>query len=381
MKLKITLPVILAWLFSMNCTAQVTKFYIRTTLTKNKEIIDLNDHIIEPFTTIFFQVLKKEYPCTQVMSSSDMVQMLYIERQRELLSEDLNSQLEDVLGAIDCRYMIVLQASNTDKGIYLTASCTDMRTEKVISRFDSYFDSKNLSPALKKMSEKIVRSLACREICTFTGTARVVVKKSKESNDKDEYTTFCNGAEQQYKSTSESHLKETDVWELEKEGRIQVSGTVSQSILGETVTKEENGCYPCSSGRTGGRTSYERVTCSINVEGLSKESISGGVHVTDAVIELTFHPDSTYTVKIKGTSTKGTVVETKEEYAEGSCDNVPRSVKTENADYDAGAEVIIGPFPGNSLCKRLYQKNTIKQHNPKTGEEEEITFEFNFTRP
>lgn len=367
-------------------SAQQTKFFVKINSPAEGDSNLLGIALSNWFEVSLKNSLKKKYPCAATISNYDINNLLELERKKELLAADDGGETLGETGrSMGCDYLVAFNINIVGKNVFLNAFCAYLRNDKVISRVSEQcpdvYSSDKAVDIVERMADKVVEGLKTREICTYKGTVIITVKSHKENTEKDEYPVSCNGTEQVYKINSKSQTSETDNWNLTKTSKIEGSGTVKQEIYDELITEEENGCYACPSGREGGRTYYERAITTMDVEGLSQESVENGKHVDDSTIKLEFYPDSTYTIEIKATSQKGPVVVTKEEHAEGTCDIINNHTTKETSLYDAPLPLVLGPFKGNSLCKTLKEKNVEKTTDPETGEVKEITFEFELTRP
>jgi hypothetical protein len=336
------------------------------------------------FNTQFANYLKEKYPCTEVLTLSDVNALLGHQRSRELLGVDIENAVGEIGDAMGCDYLINLEISILPGGDFgVSASCIPYRTKFPMSRFAEHSPlsgGQNLKNC-DDVARHLVESLRQIEICPFKGSINITVKTERRDKTTESHTVYCNGKDGLYK-LDESINKTSDAnWKLNKTGRNSTGGTVTYNLREETETGEQNDCYTCSSGRQGPRQTTGKRLKTIKIEGLSTESTSGGQKVDDAWAELLFNEDGTYILKVKAASKKGDLKERIEEKAEGTCDLKSDPPENINKKTDVPlAEITFGPFPGTSLDKVLSHSDTYSTVDPLTKEKTTITYDFNLKR-
>jgi hypothetical protein len=334
------------------------------------------------FEVEFANALKKEFPCVNTISDSNILTLLEHEKQKQLLGAGDYEEISNIGQAMGCDYLVSLKVKVLGTKALITAFCADTRTSKVISRsMANIIDGSAGIKAMEMVSKELVEGLKKFEICPFTGPINVVVKTERNDKKTDSYAVYCNGIDGLYKLDITTKKSSDADWKLKKTSRNRVDGSVTYNLQEETITEEHNDCYNCPSGRQGSRLSKETVLKTAKVEGLSNESVADNQQIEDARAEITFLDNGTYTLKVEAASRKGDLKLRTEKRAEGTCDNQSPPPKSIDKKADVPLEeVTFGPFQGTSLDKVLSHKDTYSTVDPVTKEKSTVTYEFNLKR-
>lgn len=356
-------------------SAAKTKFFIATK-SNNEDAVSYVSYFEDQVLKILFET----YPCTNILTSSGVQAILENEKRKELLGGGDENTFKSLGESLGCDYLISLDVQVNNNNVLLSAFCMQFKKEKILTRaMASTVKGDAGLDAIEKVSKELIDGLKKYEICPFKGNIDVNVASKEQSKDVDEYSVSCNGNEGNYKKTTTVYKTSDQKWKLDKNSQYSADGNVEFKMYEEIVVDEINDCYPCSSGREGGRTSHERTVSTADVQGLSNKSELFGVKIDDARVELNFMDDDTYTIRIKMASKQGDMEEKKDIRAEGTCDNVSENKKTIKK-ADVGQNLLFGPFNGNAQNKVLSEKGTIKEVDETTKEERTITYQFNLEK-
>jgi|APCry1669188910_1035180.scaffolds.fasta_scaffold01327_4 hypothetical protein len=377
MRKPIFLLIFLLYIGSGVATAADPRFFIATSWN-NQAATGYFPH----FEVEFANALKKEFPCVNTISDSNILTLLEHEKQKQLLGAGNYEEISNIGQAMGCDYLVSLKVQVLGTKALITAFCADTRTSKVISRsMANIVDGSAGIKAMEMVSKELVEGLKKFEICPFTGPINVVVKTERNDKKTDSYAVYCNGIDGLYKLDVTTKKSSDADWKLKKTSRNRVDGSVTYNLQEETITEEHNDCYNCPSGRQGSRLSKETVLKTAKVEGLSNESVDDNQQIEDARAEITFLDNGTYTLKVEAASRKGDLKLRTEKRAEGTCDNQSPPPKSIDKKADVPLEeVTFGPFLGTSLDKVLSQKDTYSTVDPLTKEKSIVTFDFNLKR-
>jgi hypothetical protein len=362
---------------SVLTTAANPKFFIATS-SNSQAATGYFPH----FEVEFANALKKEFPCVNTISDSNILTLLEHEKQKQLLGAGDFEEISNIGQAMGCDYLVSLKVKVIEKTALITGFCIDTRTSKVISRsVANVVDGSAGIKAMEKVSKDLVEGLKKFEICPFTGPINVEVKTERNDKKTESYAVYCNGIDGLYKLNVSTNKNSDADWKLKKTSKNRLDGTVTYNLYEETVKEEHNDCYNCPSGRQGSRLSKETVLKTAKIEGLSNESVADNQQIEDARAEITFLDNGTYTLKVKAASRKGDLTLRTERRAEGKCDNQspPPEKITKKADVPL-EEVTFGPFTGTSLDKILSYKDTYSTVDPVTKEKTTTTYDFNLKR-
>lgn len=333
------------------------------------------------FETQVFNLIKKIYPCAEQNSLSTVVTLLDLERKKQLLGTGSDAAVQYLAESMGCDYLISLKVSVLQNTALITAVCMDSKKAKAMSRaFASAQHGGAALDAVDKVSKQLFDGLKEFEICPFTGPVKVKIVSAKKDNKTERYPVFCNNMDGTYEKTTVLDKYSENNWDLQKTSKYATTGTVQLNLSEELTIEETNPCHDCSPTEQKARIYHEKDRTYLMLEGLSKESESYGVKVDDARIVITFMENGKYRMRVKAASTHGEKKTIKEVSAEGSCDRITKEPETIRNRVDEGINEILGDFTGNAQDKTLSERNTIKRTNEITGEEEEITYEFNLTR-
>ncbi len=325
--------------------------------------------------------LQDIYNCAIINTQHEVYTALEGMRREQLRGVNNDDAVTQLASNLDCTYMIHLQINVAGGTAILTAYCIDYKTTKALSRafLTTSFSSISLAN-YDKVNKDLIEGLKTTEICPFKGEVKVKVTSSKKDQNRDEYLASCNNGDWYYrKITKVDNFSESD-WTINKRGLRSAEGNVNFNINEESLTDETNPCYEYAPNKFKQRTYYEKITSYSSLQGLSKESESGGIKVDDARVELTFFENGTYSIRVKAASTRGVKKTLRDIKVDGVPQNDAKRPASSTNKIDAGIGEIFGPFTGNAQDRTLSQRDTFTRINPANGEEETLTFEFNLTR-
>jgi hypothetical protein len=325
---------------------------------------------------------KKQLPCADVNMMSGIEAMLNFGRQQALLGTQNAVTMDDISGAMGVEYMILISATILTNSVVCKATCFNMRKKASIAEGFLQAQGSDFIECGSQVADMMIKELVKYEICPYTGSINVQVKTESSTKKTDSYPVYCNGKDGLYKLVSNSN-KNSDVnWKFTKLKKNRTDGTVTYNLYEDSDIEEQNDCFKCPSGREGSRMYTERITQTVVIEGLSKESSFEGEQVSDAYCQLVFEDNDTYFLQVKSASKKGNRKVKTTQKAEGTCGNMnppPKNETLEN-NVDISIKERFGPFQGTSEEKVLSQKQTITRIDPLTKEKTTISFDFNLKR-
>ena len=340
---------------------------------------------IVPFEKLMSKSLKDEFPCADVVSDNDIRTKLGEMRNMELNGKDIPANMNNVGKDLPHDYWVSLGVHDyIDGKVQLYARCYKYKTLDCIANAGSLVAANNegsVTDACKKLSKKLIDELNQKEICAFRGPVSITVKSIKDSTDLVQYGVYCNQSDQQYRK--ETVIKNSTIsdWKLQRKGISWAEGTMTFSTSESTKVTEEDGCHKCKTGKEGGRTYTNEKSFYIEGSGISHESSYKGKPQEDTRIDLEFVADGTfnYYVIAKGTSLPVTGKEKSTEEAQGTCDNLPRTAKTNPREIRIPLWVVFGPYPGK-ITDDVLQHRESKVITNLNGEKSTITIDFRLSR-
>jgi len=329
------------------------------------------------YERVMASYLQDYYPCASVKTQGDIENRIGMERINQLLGYESNMNFCDDL---KCDYLLNLELSDfLGTQIIVSASVLFYRKAEPLVRTAKYGskDYASIKALVNSVSETICKKLEHYEICPFTGPVNLTIESTLDSNSRLEYGVYCNEIDQRYvKEFKEKRITKSE-WRLQRVGIPATNGDMSFTLDESLEINEEDGCHQCSqSKREAGRIWKSSKTFKINGEGISHLSLRNGIPQEDTRVELKFMSNGQYYLIIKGTSKPATGNESDTESAQGSCDIINPVTKQVPREVTVPVNVIFGPYPGKSTDKILTQKDTKKQRNKITNEQESISIDF-----
>lgn len=347
---------------------------------------------------VLMETISKAFPCVSMLSRDDATTILKFVRERELIhpmdaesSEALQADLQELNGAAKARFYLLVQFNGVKETAEISVKLLDRLSEKnniVLSRKVTGSANNAFGP-IREMAEELVREMAYLEICPYTGPVTLTVHSSKKKDETSEYPISCPSIDGMYKRRQQEEVNVVQHWRLQRIGRPDTSGEMTATIYETREDREENSCYPCSSGRKGGRTNTKTTTIKAEVNGLSTRSrVMGEPENHDATVRLAFARNGTYAIAIDGTSMAANYRGKTQETTEGSCDLVNKTADLSEDQintlilYNRSLPLTVPrtTFPGTPFDKRLSGKKEIPLNDPRTGETATITLEFDLQR-
>ncbi len=342
--------------------------------------------LAQNFSNTIQRSIMKTFPCLRVLTRGDIGAFVEFHRQQQLLgAEEMEGEL-----STDARYLVVGAARALLPGYSLSV----LAVRRDMKR-DFFFDESNvfvsyeaaasaIEPWTKQLLEAFVKKARKErfenEVCPYKGPVEVIALVERKKQEKDTFTEYCNGGDQQGWTSQTVTSNGKQVWKLRRFGNPQTDGTADYSLSEETIREESNGCYRCKSGRKGGRTSKDQRLTVSNASGLSYSSFKPGEGSDnkDATIRLHFFGDGTYKVFVRATTAEGHRRRTHRVTSEGTCDLV-NTHKSETTVFTEPLEVSFGPFNGSLTDPKLSGKKTqvVKKDN---GESTEYAISFELER-
>lgn len=346
---------------------------------------------------MLMQAIKQAFPCVSMLSRDDAHTLLEFARQRErfgysgLNPEAQENDLGGLGGAAQARFFILAHVNGAGKTAEMTVNFYDRRFKKnnISLRRTATGPGDAAFGPIREMAEELVREMAYLEICPYTGPVTLTANSSRKKDETSEYPISCPSIDGMYKRRQQEEVNVVQHWRLQRTGKPDTSGEMTATIYETREDREENSCYPCSSGRKGGRTNTKTTTIKAEVNGLSTRSrVTGEQENHDATVRLAFARNGTYTITIDGTSTAANYRGKTQETTEGSCDLVNKTADLSEDQintlimYNRSLPLTVPKttFPGTPFDKRLTGKKEIPLHDPLTGENATITLEFDLQR-
>jgi hypothetical protein len=347
---------------------------------------------------VLMEAIEKAFPCVSMISRDDANTILKFVRERQSISpmdtqssEALQADLQELSGASKARFYILVQVNGIKETAEMTVNFRDRREEKnniTLMRRVSGPGDATFGPNLE-MAQELVREMAYLEICPYTGPMTLTVNSSRKKDETSEYPISCPSIDGMYKRWQQEEVNVLQHWRLQRTGKPDTSGEMTATIYENREDREENSCYPCTSGRKGGRTNTKTTTIKAEVNGLSTRSrVMGEPENHDATVRLTFDRNGTYSIAINGTSTAANYRGKTQETTEGTCDLVNKSADLSEDQintlikYNRSLPLTVPKtsFSGTAFDKRLTGKKEIPLHDPTTNEQATITLEFDLQR-
>jgi hypothetical protein len=338
------------------------------------------------FVTQFSDRLHEKFPCTKVLSNADVASLIGHERNRELLGSGSENGLSDIAGAMYCEFLLNLEVGFLPGGDFiLAASCIPMRTKFPMFHLEKHgaftANGGNLVlAACDELAKKVVDKFKTYELCPFKGPIDVEVKTEMKDKRTESHPATCHGNDGIYKLDQDIYKQSTAKWHFEKIWKCAAQGDCTYQSFEESVLEEQNDCYACGSGREGSHTYHEKVTTTVDIKNLSREATYKGQKVQDALAELKFNEDGTYTLSVMGTSQRGPQKTRTTTMAEGTCDNAPSKTDEKTKQTETLIFEVFGPFAGTAFDPVLTQQQTITHEDPASKEKTTITFSFNLKK-
>ncbi len=340
---------------------------------------------ITPFEKIISKSLRDEFPCADVGSSSEIRTRLGELRDLELNGKDVPAGMNNVGKDLPHDYWVYLSVHDQMEGkVKLEARCYKHKAFDCIANAGSLVASNNegsVTDACKKLSKKLIDELNQKEICAFKGPVSITVNTTKDSTELVEYSAYCNQSDQLYRKETVIKNNTLSDWKLQRKGISWAEGTMTFRTNESTKITEEDGCHKCKTGREGGRNYTNEKSFHLEGSGISHDSFYKGKKQEDTRIELEFVAEGTlnYYVIAKGTSLPATGEEKSFEEAQGTCDNLPRSAKTNPREVRIPLWVVFGPYPGK-ITDDVLQHKESKVITNLNGEKSTITIDFRLSR-
>lgn len=336
------------------------------------------EECLQYFESRIFNNLKKDFPCVEISSQSNVAAVLEHERQRTLLGGK-PQDLASIGYSMNGEYLVSLKVRILQATALIEAFCIDTRTNKTISRvFFKSAPGDAAIDAVENASEQLVEGLKKYEICPFTGPINVTVKTERNNKEVESYAVYCNGVDGTFHREESISSNSVATWKLNKTQKYTTSGSLSYSLFEESIIEEQNPCALCPSGKKGPIIQNEKTERSANINGLSNESVAEGIQINDARTEITFLDNGTYIIKIKAASNQG-VLKIKTDLKIEGCEKIS-SNEIINKKADVPLDEILGPFNGTSSDKVLSGSKTIVREDSETKEKTTITYNFNLRK-
>ena len=375
--------ILLIFLFAAtNMVAQKPHFSIQSEVEHTKYSLKY----VVPFEKIMTKILKEEFPCADVASSSSIRTSLDELRDKELQGNvDITSDMRNVGKDLPHDYWVLLGVHDYIEGkVQVYARCFKYNKFDCIADAGSLVAANNeasVTDVCNKISKKLIDLLNQKEICAFKGPVSITVKSGKDTTELVEYGVNCNQSDQQYRK--ETVIKNSTIsdWKLQRKGISWAEGTMTFTTNESTKITEEDGCHKCKTGKEGGRIYTNEKSFYIEGSGISHDSYYKGKRQEDTRIELEFVAEGTlnYYVLAKGTSLPVTGQEKSFEEAQGTCDNIPRVTKKSPREIRIPLWVVFGPYPGKITDDVLQHKDSQVITNLQ-GEKSTITIDFRLSR-
>lgn len=330
--------------------------------------------------------LKMSFQCIEVLTRSTFRKDLHNEIV-EAVNEDREVD-QNILKNI-CNYDDLLKITVVQLGpdkIIISAVMIQRKPLEAIADAQLLARNTDMYQITNKVAQKMVDALSLREYCPYTGTLSLdhttVLKTSeKQTTPITLYDQVqkqpCIGTEVRIHSVN---MQQETRWEIQRLSSGPAYAKLRSEITEIIEEQEETDCYPCSSGRVGGRSHQVTTIKRFFTDHVSEESSGPAAQHNDARIEIRFLEDSTYLVIVKATSVfdKNTTITTRA-VATGTCDpmNETETIETANTVF---INITLGPFKGTLIDGTLSATGTIDLPSEQEGEMSELKYNFRFTR-
>ena len=339
----------------------------------------LAEAYIPYFITLIDNNLKKSFPCAAVLFQSDVSTLLEHTRQLALLTGN-DGNLKSIGESVRCDYLLSLVVIVSHNQATIRASCIDNKTSKMMANaMESGSNGDAGISAMEKVAEKLVKQIERYEICRFKGKVQLKVVTQLKKNEKDEYAVFCNNTDGKYRKTTTINNYSEQIWDLEKVGLDEGSGTMALVGQDESMIDEQDACHKCSSGTEGPWFYQEKTIGTTKIEGLSHKVIIEGVTNppdADVRVSLTFKDDDTYFITLKAASDLGKKKIFSHIQAGGNCDQINKPDVNSELTINTALLETYGPYPGKAIDKNLTLSKEWKEVDPVSKEEKTITLKF-----
>lgn len=331
------------------------------------------------FLTDMANEMEKNFPCigiTDPKAISASLTELRLQGTPAFGSRDVGPIISNIANSFTNPDFAVKYCMFVNSEQMITASVTCANSEgEVIANFKEDFPIGLSGEASIPPVRKLVDEMKKHEICPYKGKVNIELISERDESSTSSNKCDAGSISIDVEITSNSTLK----WELVKEDLARASGTVTYDLKENYKTVTNNPCYICKDGTKGFAKITETADTEAKVQGLSNESVSDGVQVSDARIRLTFLDDGTYMLSVKATSEKGPMKITKEKKVEGPCmagEDEPPDTKTKSIDVPITA--VFGPYQGTPTDKVLSQS---EEKDVSQGKEKStLRIDFTLTR-
>lgn len=377
-----------ALLAALTLRAAAPKIMVQMTVDAGLGFQD-PDGIADSLESHIQYLIRKEFPCAQILTPHDVRKYIGFMRQRALLGVPPDQEagfeqgMKELAGAVGSDYLVVLRAMALPgrwvlNGKWLNvrkANALAMATEELAPNGDALID------ASERIADKLMDEAAYFEICPYTGPVKITLHSTRAKSSRVEYATSCNGMDQQYVKTSNLNRTEDATLDLKRTGRVWATGDVNYVAVELEDLEEQDPCHLCPSGRRGPRIYTEHTRTETKITGFSKESSTAEHDFTDVRVYLKFSHDGRYSLQLAGASKSGTRHVKIDRKAEGNCDT---QIEKPHEDYTTHDDVpltqIMGPFQGTPRDKTLTGREEFRTRDPATDEETTINVEFQLRR-
>jgi len=350
---------------------------------------EANKHL-DLFENILCSALLKEFSCAHIMTRSGLKDMFKFERDRVIIANPDESNINTIVGAMDCDIVICLSILKEGDAYFLTESALGMRKGKVGSRHTTKTDLNNMFNDMEKFVQNMVKDLLLMEICSYKGD--ISFNSVSTFTDSEERTGLPN-QDCEFKATKKEDNKTVQTWTFKKNKRYKGSSSVNCTINNNKKKTEHNTCVHCSKMENGVKLDLvEPGLADKNSSTVITETYSATKTIPlgtpseyenySALIKINFDIlANNYTITVKAISEPGKYSEKTEEKNSG-CPYDENFEKEKNATYPVSCNMTFGPFPGSPYQKSLKQTITRNYTDPdsqgkgKTAE----TITFNLTR-
>jgi hypothetical protein len=344
-------------------------------------LLYLSKGINNIFLSDIISEMEKNYPCigvTDPVTADLCMDELRLQGTPAFGSRDVGPIISKIASGLTNPDLAVKYCMYINSPEMITATVTCANSEgEILADFTEIFSTADATgdgsiPPVKRLVDEFKKY----EICPYTGSVNIEVKSEREESTSS--STPCDAG--LIVTDVEVESNSTLRWELMKEDLALTSGTVTYDLKEKYTAVTSNSCYVCKDGARGFARITETKESEARVEGLSNESISDGVQVSDARIRITFLDDGSYLLTVKATSEKGPMKITTEKKVDGPCtagnEDEPRDTKTKSIDVPFTA--VFGPYQGTAADKVLSMNEAkdLSQGKEKTT----VTIDFTLTR-
>jgi hypothetical protein len=179
--------------------------------------------------------------------------LIGLERDKALLGVGDDKRLEELGGTFGCDFLISILVTTSKEVITFSALC--MRPDSAMELSRVLVTTAHDDGAIDVMNDaaaELVAQLKKFEICPFTGSVKIEVSSKRATENREEYTVYCNGINQQYLKVTEISGRSSTLLDLQKIKWEYTSGYMKYEDIDSNTVREEAGCYKCPSGREGG---------------------------------------------------------------------------------------------------------------------------------